>query len=53
MCRRYDGPDSASHNLSGPIFFNTTNHMMELMDVGMTANLAADMIALAEVGTAW
>jgi hypothetical protein len=26
---------------------------MELMDVGMTANLAADMVALAELGGAW
>jgi hypothetical protein len=49
----YDGPDGASHNKSGPIYFNTTSHLMQLMDVGMTSNLAADMLALAELGAAW
>ena len=49
----YDGPDGASHNKSGPILFNTSSHLMQLMDVGMTSNLAADMLALVELGTAW
>ncbi len=49
----YDGPDVSSDNKSGPIFFNTTSHLMELMDVGMTANLASDMFALAAIGEIW
>eukprot|EP01052_Picozoa_sp_SAG31_P029446 SAG31_NODE_2928_length_4900_cov_6.506561_3_plen_460_part_00 len=49
----YDGPDISSDNKSGPIFFNTTSHLMELMDVGMTANLASDMAALATIGEVW
>jgi hypothetical protein len=49
----YDGPDSASHNTSGPILFSTDDHLMQLWDVGMTANLASDMVALADVGDAW
>ena len=49
----YDGPDGASHNKSGPIYFNTSTHLMQLMDVGMTSNLAGDMVALAELGKAW
>lgn len=49
----YDGPDSASHNLSGPVLFSTTDHMMQLWDVGMTANLASDMLALAALGDEW
>ena len=31
---RSDGPDGASHNKSGPVTFNTTTHLMQLMDVG-------------------
>ena len=49
----YDGPDGASDNTSGPILFNTTSHLMALYDVGMTANLASDMEALARTGDAW
>ena len=49
----YDGPDVKSDNKSGPIFFNATNHLMEVMDVGMTGNLASDMGALAELGDLW
>ena len=50
---RYDGPDGASDNRSGPVLFNTTSHMMALYDVGMTANLASDMLALVRLGDAW
>ena len=49
----YDGPDPSSDNASGPIYFNSSSHLMELMDVGMTANLASDMIALATIGETW
>eukprot|EP01051_Picozoa_sp_SAG22_P013286 SAG22_NODE_1468_length_4349_cov_2.069882_6_plen_42_part_00 len=26
----YDGPDGASDNTSGPVFFNTTDHLMQV-----------------------
>ena len=50
----YDGPDGSSNNASGPILFDAQHtHLMQLYDVGMTANLASDLLALAEVGDAW
>ena len=49
----YDGPDGSSDNKSGVVIFNTSQHLMQLYDVGMTANLASDMLALADAGDAW
>jgi hypothetical protein len=49
----YDGPDGSSDNSSGPVVFDAADHLMQLYDVGMSAGLASDMLALAEVGDAW
>ena len=43
----YDGPDGASHNKSGPIYFNTTTHLMQLMDVVGVSLSWADSFKLA------
>ena len=49
----YDGPDGSSDNKTGPVYFSPTDHKMQIWDVGMTANLASDMLALATLGDAW
>ena len=49
----YDGPDGSSDNKTGPVIFNTTSHKMQLYDVGMSANLASDSLALAKLGDVW
>ena len=49
----YDAADGSSDNKSGIVIYNTTLHKMMLYDVGMTANLASDMLALASLGKSW
>eukprot|EP01052_Picozoa_sp_SAG31_P021517 SAG31_NODE_1669_length_7575_cov_2.213483_1_plen_997_part_00 len=48
----YDGPDGSSDNKTGPVLFNTSDHLMQIYDVGMSANLASDMLALVDLGKA-